>query len=63
MELGSCSRYSDWAIGWTVQGSNLGRDKRFISSDKTQLFVSNTVQKYMHNSYLLTVVQKTANFM
>ena len=32
MDLGSCSRYADWAIGWTVRGSNLGRDNRFISS-------------------------------
>jgi hypothetical protein len=26
------SRYSDWATGWTIRGSNLGRSKRFLPS-------------------------------
>ena len=28
-EQGKCSRYSNWATGWTIQGSNLCREKYF----------------------------------
>ena len=29
---GWSSQYRDWATGWTVQGSNSSRDKRFFYS-------------------------------
>jgi hypothetical protein len=32
VEQGECSKYSDWATGWTFQDSNPGRGKRLFSS-------------------------------
>lgn len=33
--LGQCTQYSDQGMGWTVWGTNTGRDNKFFSSQKT----------------------------